>query len=287
MSQSQPHICVVIPVLNDAPLLRTCLHALAKQTLPATRIIVVDNGSTDNIREVTEAAIHRGLPLSVIQEPKKGIPFAAARGYDAALRLAAGPVPAHCPSGLSSSSLGTPPTPRLIILRCDADSTPAPTWIERHCRTLQAQAERGSRRIIAVTGVPQFPTRPGWLGRAIGAAYIGSYQLSCGSALGHPALYGSNFAMDGALWAQARERVHLSKWVHDDYDLSFQVLPGQTIAVDWGSAMPVSWRAAVTPRRVARQVVQTFVTLGYNWRVENPGERLRSRMRELGRMESR
>ena len=45
-------ISVVIPVYNDAALLRRCLEALAAQTRRADEIVVVDNGSTDDSAEV-------------------------------------------------------------------------------------------------------------------------------------------------------------------------------------------------------------------------------------------
>ncbi|MCM8787657.1 MAG: glycosyltransferase [Candidatus Omnitrophica bacterium] len=49
-----PFVSVIIPVFNDAKRLKLCLDALLRQTYPKNRyeVIVVDNGSTDNIREV-------------------------------------------------------------------------------------------------------------------------------------------------------------------------------------------------------------------------------------------
>lgn len=47
-----PLISVVIPTWNGAHHLPTCLQALRRQTLPAHEIILVDNASTDNTREL-------------------------------------------------------------------------------------------------------------------------------------------------------------------------------------------------------------------------------------------
>ncbi len=43
-----PSVCVVVPTWNGADLLVHCLAGLAAQTLPADRVIVVDNGSHDD-----------------------------------------------------------------------------------------------------------------------------------------------------------------------------------------------------------------------------------------------
>jgi GT2 family glycosyltransferase len=47
---------LVIPTLDGEALLRTCLAAVAAQTLPPARVLVVDSGSRDGSRAVVEAA---------------------------------------------------------------------------------------------------------------------------------------------------------------------------------------------------------------------------------------
>jgi glycosyltransferase involved in cell wall biosynthesis len=47
-------ISVIIPTRNRADLLRLALRSLAKQTLPPSEIIVIDNGSRDQTRDVVE-----------------------------------------------------------------------------------------------------------------------------------------------------------------------------------------------------------------------------------------
>jgi hypothetical protein len=77
-----PLVSVIVPVYNDADRLRTCLHALAQQTYPDSRleIIVVDNGSTDG--SATVAA--RFPRVRVESEPTVGSYAARNRGIGVA-----------------------------------------------------------------------------------------------------------------------------------------------------------------------------------------------------------
>ena len=72
-------VTVVIPVLDDAAELAGCLAALAAQTRSPDEIVVVDNGCRDH-----SAALAREAGARVVDEPRLGIPAAAATGYDAA-----------------------------------------------------------------------------------------------------------------------------------------------------------------------------------------------------------
>ena len=76
---AKPTVSVVIPVKDDAEVLRRCLAALAAQTVPANEVVVVDNGSTDESAEVARSAGAR-----VVAETEPGIPAASARGFDEA-----------------------------------------------------------------------------------------------------------------------------------------------------------------------------------------------------------
>src|SRR5687767_10002467 len=57
-SAKWPRVSVIIPVKNDAHRLAVCLASLAEQEYPAERleVIVVDNGSSDDSRQVAEQA---------------------------------------------------------------------------------------------------------------------------------------------------------------------------------------------------------------------------------------
>ncbi len=92
---------VVIPVRNGAHTLGGCLLALTAQTLPLSQyeVIVVDDGSTDQTREVAGR-----FPVRLLAQPHRGP--AAAR------------------------NLGVREARGDIVLFTDADTEPAPNWIE-------------------------------------------------------------------------------------------------------------------------------------------------------------
>lgn len=241
-------ISVVVPVRDDAEHLWTCLLGLSLQELPPDEVVVVDNGSRDGLDEVLAAARRRwALPLRVIREPRPGVAFAAAAGYDAARHP--------------------------LILRCDADSVPPPGWTARHARLLRA-ADAGT---VASTGTGRFRPAPRWLGETACRLYIRAYRVVGGLALGHAPLWGSNMAMRASWWAQARSGVHLTAGVHDDYDLSFRLRPGQRFVVDGGNVIGVSWRAVVMPRRVGRQLRMAARVIALQWPEQRPWRRLAAR----------
>jgi glycosyltransferase involved in cell wall biosynthesis len=190
-------ISVVIPSYNDAAMLKVVLSALAAQIRPADEVIVVDNASTDATASVTRAA-----GASVVLEPLRGIWPASAAGYDAA-------------SGD-------------IIARLDADSVPPPDWVAR----LEAEFAQAPE-VDAITGPGTFygcnPVTAA-LGERL---YIGGYFRAIGLWLGHPPLFGSNFAMRQDLWHTVRGSVHRTlPDVHDDLDLSFHLPTGVVVAYD-------------------------------------------------------
>lgn len=242
---------VVIPVRNDSAYLGHCLRALARQTRVPDEIIVVDNGSSDNLPEV----LRRHPRVRCVREDIPGVAYAVRTGYDAA----------RSP----------------VILRCDADSLPPAYWVARMMEAMEYFLTEPSslqgREVVAVSGDAFFGHRPSGAGRWLGMLYIRSYRLVGGSALGHPCLWGSNMAMSTRWWESVRNRVHLARNIHDDYDLSFRLAPHQRIWVDHRSVMPVAWRAASSPRRIVRQLRMASATLAANWREEWPWERLAAR----------
>lgn len=99
---TQPFVSVIIPVFNDAERLKLCLTALEQQTYPRNRyeVIVVDNGSTEDIKSVVEP-----FPQAIFAvEPRTG--SYAARNK--ALTIANGE----------------------ILAFTDADCIPTNSWIE-------------------------------------------------------------------------------------------------------------------------------------------------------------
>ena len=97
-----PFVSVIVPVLNMPSAIRRCLDALLRQTYPrdSYEILVVDNGSTDETREVVKQ-----YPVTLLVEESTKSPYAA---RNLALRSARG---------------------RVIALT-DADCAPIPEWLE-------------------------------------------------------------------------------------------------------------------------------------------------------------
>jgi glycosyltransferase involved in cell wall biosynthesis len=198
-------VSVVIPVKNDAALLRVCLAALAAQTRKPDEIIVVDNASSDDSAEVARLS-----GACVVREERPGIAAAASTGYDAASED--------------------------IIVRCDADSVPPTDWIERIVEAFE------NPRLEALTGPGEFPDL-GRVGQRLARMlYTEAYFVLLGLLLGQSPLFGSNAAMRATTWRRVRDSVHRDDPnVHDDLDLSIQLAPG-TIRLDRSLGVPVSSR---------------------------------------------
>ncbi|PWC03242.1 glycosyltransferase family 2 protein [Agromyces badenianii] len=219
-------ISVIVPSLNDAEFLTACLDALAKQTRRADEIIVVDNGSTDATADVGRAAGAR-----VVHEPRRGIWPATAAGFDAA-------------SGE-------------LLARLDADSVPAPDWL--------AEVERRMNRADRPTVVTNGGTFYGrnalvrWIARNI---YIGGYFTVIGALLGHPPIFGSNYAIRADAWSRLRDIVHRDRAdLHDDLDLAWWMQPGMTVVRDRHLVVGVSARPFDSFSGLARRVRMAFHTM--------------------------
>lgn len=78
--RDSPKISVIIPAYNRAHLIGETLRSLLIQTLPASEIIVVDDGSTDNTAEVAAAF---GSPVRVIRQTNAGPAAARNTGFNA------------------------------------------------------------------------------------------------------------------------------------------------------------------------------------------------------------
>lgn len=72
-----PCVSVIIPVYNTAPYLQRCLESVCNQTLKNIEIICVNDGSTDNSKEILQQYKDKDNRICVITQEHKGI--AAAR----------------------------------------------------------------------------------------------------------------------------------------------------------------------------------------------------------------
>lgn len=239
-------LSVVIPVLDDARMLRACLAALAAQSRPADEIIVVDNGSVDD-----SVAVARAAGARVIRSDAPGIPSATATGFDAA-------------SGE-------------IIARLDADSVPPRDWLER------IEGSLVDASLTAITGPGDFyggSRLDHWLGEHV---YLAGYFRVVGWMLGHPPLFGSNFAIRRSAWVRVRTRVHReTPLMHDDLDLSYQLTADMLVRFDPTLRVEVSARPFDSASAVSRRLRWAYATIVLNERAQ-PGHRRRAERRAVRR----
>ncbi|WP_318241202.1 glycosyltransferase family 2 protein [Cellulomonas avistercoris] len=233
-------VSVVIPVRDDAQHLDACLALLGRQTRRPDEVVVVDNGSTD-----ASALVARQHGARVVVEPRPGIPYAAAAGYDAARGD--------------------------LILRLDADSRPGPDWVAHAVRVL------ADPDVEAVSGAGRFDLRgPG--GALLAHAYLGAYYTLGHLAAGHPVIWGSSAAFRADAWRRVREHITRSGDVHDDLDLAMALGPDARVIVDRTWRVGVSARSLRPGRQWVRRFGRAFRTLRRQWDVMPPWERWRVRL---------
>jgi glucosyl-3-phosphoglycerate synthase len=122
---------VVVPARDEEARIAACLQALAAQTIPSFETIVVLDACADTTEEVTKrTADDLGLTVHLISGPGAGSGPARRLGMDfAAERLLA----AGVPDGL--------------IACTDADTRPAPSWLERQLAHVRAGAQVVAGRV--------------------------------------------------------------------------------------------------------------------------------------------
>ena len=129
-------------------------------------------------------------------------------------------------------------------------------------------------RPTAVTGSGGFyggTAAARWIARNL---YIGGYFAVIGALLGHPPVYGSNYAIRADAWAELRDLVHRDRAdLHDDLDLAWWLHPGMTVVRDRALVVGVSARPFDSLPEIARRLRMAFHTLGVEWRAWPPFER--------------
>jgi glucosyl-3-phosphoglycerate synthase len=135
---------VVVPARDEQDRVGTCLEALAAQTVGRHRFetILVTDACSDRTEQVArETALRLGLKLTILQGPGEGSGPARKLGMDAAAERL--------------RSLGLP---RGLIATTDADSEPAPDWVERQLAHLGRGADVIAGAIELATEETQLPT---------------------------------------------------------------------------------------------------------------------------------
>lgn len=237
-------VSVVIPARNDAAMLARCLDSLAGQRRPPDEIVVVDNGSTDDTRAVAEAGGAR-----VVWEPIPGIPRASSAGLDAARGD--------------------------LVARIDADSVCPPEWLERI-----TSAFDDDPGLDVISGSAEFYDA-GAIKRRLGKSWwVGGLYWSMTIYLGHPPIFGSNFAMRREVWDEIGPEVHReARDIHDDLDLSLHIKPWMTVRYDPGLIVGISARPFATWSGFTRRLSWIVPTLRNHWPEDSPWARRRARRR--------
>ncbi len=120
-------IVVAIPARDEAQRIGRCLHALARQTVPADHIVLLLNNCTDSTAAAARAQAHFDrvpLPWLCVVECSLPAPHASA-GAARALAM-------NHAAGLAGDG---------VLLTTDADAEVAPDWIERNLAGLAGGAD--------------------------------------------------------------------------------------------------------------------------------------------------
>jgi glycosyltransferase involved in cell wall biosynthesis len=69
-----PKVSVIIPTYNRADLLSRAIKSVIAQTYTNWELLVVDDGSTDNTKEVVKEFIKKDKRIKYLWEPNSGSP---------------------------------------------------------------------------------------------------------------------------------------------------------------------------------------------------------------------
>jgi glycosyltransferase involved in cell wall biosynthesis len=187
MSKPRIRVSIVIPAYNEEYHLRSCLQAIAEQTVRPHEVIVVDNNSTDRTAEV--AALYPFVRL--IREPRQGRVFARDTGFNAATGD--------------------------IIGRIDADILLPAEWVAH----VQKFYTSPSNRQVAWSGAGYFYNVR--LPRLVSFAYaLLAFRLNK-VLLGHYTLWGSNMAFTREQWQAVSHDICDRLDIHEDLDLAIHL----------------------------------------------------------------
>jgi glycosyltransferase involved in cell wall biosynthesis len=146
---SEPVISVVICTHNRDRYLGTALDSVLAQDFEDYEIVVVDNASTDNTRQVVEQRLPHPR-LRYIHEPKLGLNVARNRG--------------------AAETTGA------IIAYFDDDAIAPPTWLQALHKAFQSNEKLGVAGGKVTLVWPEGYTQPKWLSPSL-AGNLGAYDL--------------------------------------------------------------------------------------------------------------
>jgi len=106
-----PIVSVIVPCYNHGIYLGECFDSILNQTYKNWECIVIDNGSTDNTKQVTESYVQKDKRFKYIYTQQKGVSFAR--------------------------NLGIKNSTGKYILPVDADDKIAPLYIEKAVEVLE------------------------------------------------------------------------------------------------------------------------------------------------------
>ena len=80
MSSANHIVSIIVPCFNHGIYLTECLESVLLQTYKNWECIVIDNGSTDNTKQVTESFIKKDVRFKYIYNSEKGVSLARNTG---------------------------------------------------------------------------------------------------------------------------------------------------------------------------------------------------------------
>ncbi|WP_418968999.1 glycosyltransferase family 2 protein [Alloscardovia omnicolens] len=187
-------VSIVIPTWNESRRIMSCLRNATTQTQQAHEIIVVDNNSTDNTRELVQQFIneHPGTPVRLTQQTElQGLIPTRNKGLD----MATGD----------------------IVARIDADCMIKPNWVE--IVSLFFTSHPHTAGVTGSVCYYDMPLPP------VGQFFDSLVREKQYSADGMPLLFGSNMAMRKSVWDQIRPLVCEDREdvFHEDIDCSLHI----------------------------------------------------------------
>lgn len=192
MSQTLPlpTLDVVVPCYNEADTIKTCLDALLDQGDSITRIIIVDNNSTDETVKIVQECQKKNPKITIITELKQGVQFARNAGLNAAKSD--------------------------VIARIDADTIVQPGWSEA-IRKFYGKYQK----VGASSGYSWYYDLPA---KRITRFFTQMFSHAANQQFGDAHLiYGSNMSIRRSTWLTIRDEACMINGIMEDQDLGYHV----------------------------------------------------------------